>query len=275
MKLDLILENVRNKYSLGLLEESANISEKELLQGKILINESTMAVRQLLVEEGTMDAVKQNLEEAWTAALIQEFDMDDAQAAYDYAANGQAPTDALGQAATYAAKGVNAISGAASQVGNYIAQHGGNAAAQAYDQAQAREDIDATKAATQAAAQAAGQYVDQGVQSAAAAGQQVSDAVAPYIDQGVQATKDGLLTNGQAAAGLGVAGAGLALAGGRGKNLANDVRIGYKRENGTVGLGSGYGPNAHNMSQKIGRQAARAESGARAVGHKIAGMVRR
>lgn len=71
MKLDLILENVRNKYSLGLLEESSELSEKQLLQGKILINESTMAIRSMLVEEGTIETVKGSLEEAWTDAVIQ------------------------------------------------------------------------------------------------------------------------------------------------------------------------------------------------------------
>ncbi len=78
MKLDLILENVRNNYSLGLLEESESLSEKELLQGKILINESTMAIRSMLVEEGTIRAVQDVLEEAWSDAVL-----DAASSAYD------------------------------------------------------------------------------------------------------------------------------------------------------------------------------------------------
>jgi len=249
MKLDLILENVRNKYSLGLLEESANISEKELLQGKILINESTMYIRNLLVEEGVMNTVKQNLEEAWTAALIQEFDMDDAQAAYDYTQNG-APEGALDQAATYAAKGVNAVSDAANQAGDYIAQHGGNAVSNAYNHAQTREAIDQGAAAGQAAAKTAGQYVDQGVAAAT-----------PYVDQGVAAAQDGLLTNGQAAAGLAAAGTGLALAGGRGKSAVEGVKYGYKYPN-QAQLGS------FNKPKKIGVRLGQA-------GNKIAGMVRR
>lgn len=74
MKLDLILENVRNKYSLGLLEESEGLDEKQVLQGKILINESTMAIRDMLVENGVLDSVKTYLEEAWTDAVMQAAD---------------------------------------------------------------------------------------------------------------------------------------------------------------------------------------------------------
>jgi len=70
MKLDLILENVRNKYTMGLLEESS--SEKETLQGKIILHEATMSIRNMLIEEGTMQQVKDNLEEAWTAQMIEE-----------------------------------------------------------------------------------------------------------------------------------------------------------------------------------------------------------
>jgi len=72
MKLDLILENVRNKYTMGLLEESGNITETELLKGKILINESTMEIRKMLVEEGTLSEAREILEESWIEALIEE-----------------------------------------------------------------------------------------------------------------------------------------------------------------------------------------------------------
>ena len=72
MKLDLILENVRNKYNLGLLEESEGLDEKQLLEGKILITESTMAIRSMLVEEGTLTAAREILEEAWVDALLEE-----------------------------------------------------------------------------------------------------------------------------------------------------------------------------------------------------------
>jgi len=66
MKLDLILENIRSKYSLGLLEESSGeISEKELLKGKLLINESTMAIRKMLVEENGLQNVKNGLKNHW------------------------------------------------------------------------------------------------------------------------------------------------------------------------------------------------------------------
>ena len=82
MKLDLILENIRNKYSLGLLEESENLTEKEMLQGKIIINESTMKIRSMLVEEGTINGVHQVLQEAWSIALIEESEKGKAYDAY-------------------------------------------------------------------------------------------------------------------------------------------------------------------------------------------------
>ncbi len=72
MKLDLILENTRNKYSLGLLEESAGISEQDVLKGKIMINEATMTIRKLLIEEGVMDSVKDLLQENFTGYLLEE-----------------------------------------------------------------------------------------------------------------------------------------------------------------------------------------------------------
>lgn len=71
MKLDLILENVRNKYNLGLLEEST-LSELEVLKGRIMINESTMNIRKMLVEEGTIDTIKSFLEESWSYELYEE-----------------------------------------------------------------------------------------------------------------------------------------------------------------------------------------------------------
>ena len=77
MKLDLILENVRNSYTLNLLEESSvqGIDEKEVLMGKMLINESTMMVRRILVEEGVMEDVKLVLENTF-AQIIEEFSFD-------------------------------------------------------------------------------------------------------------------------------------------------------------------------------------------------------
>ncbi len=65
MKLDLVLENTRNQYNLGLLEESDGLDEKTVLQGKILINESIMQIRKMLVEEGTIVAVQNLLQESW------------------------------------------------------------------------------------------------------------------------------------------------------------------------------------------------------------------
>ena len=60
MKLDLILENIRNTATLNLLEESSaiNADEKEVLKGKIFINESTVMLRGLLIEENVMETVK-------------------------------------------------------------------------------------------------------------------------------------------------------------------------------------------------------------------------
>jgi len=77
MKLDLILENVRNKYTMGLLEESTGMDEAMVLKGKLLINESTMDIRNMLVEEGTIENVKELLTEAWVAKVIEEFEMSD------------------------------------------------------------------------------------------------------------------------------------------------------------------------------------------------------
>ena len=77
MKLDLILENVRNGYTLNLLEESAvhGVDEREVIMGKMLINESTMMVRRILVEEGVMENVKALLENTF-AQIIEEFTFD-------------------------------------------------------------------------------------------------------------------------------------------------------------------------------------------------------
>ena len=73
MKLDLILENVRNSYTLNLLEESSThgVDEREVIKGKMLINESTMMVRRILVEEGLMQNVKVLLENTF-AQIIEE-----------------------------------------------------------------------------------------------------------------------------------------------------------------------------------------------------------
>jgi len=68
MKLDLILENIKNKYSLGLLEESS-LTEIQQLKGKILINESIMNIRKMLVEEGTIISVQNYLQETWEEVL--------------------------------------------------------------------------------------------------------------------------------------------------------------------------------------------------------------
>lgn len=105
MKLDLILENVRNRYNLGLLEESEGLDEKTLLQGKILINESTMAIRSMLVEEGTIVSVQNILEEAWTDAVI-----DAANSAYD---DGAEAIDSVAGGVQGAAHGIAGVGGLA------------------------------------------------------------------------------------------------------------------------------------------------------------------
>ena len=71
MKLDLILENVKNKYTMGLLEES-DLPEIDLLKGKILINESVMTVRSMLVEGGLIESTKTILEESFVNTIIEE-----------------------------------------------------------------------------------------------------------------------------------------------------------------------------------------------------------
>lgn len=71
MKLDLILENVKNKYTMGLLEEST-LSEMDTLKGKVLINESVIQIRSMLVEEGEISNVQNILEEAWSQAILEE-----------------------------------------------------------------------------------------------------------------------------------------------------------------------------------------------------------
>ena len=72
MKLDLVLENVKNTYNLGLLEESDSLSEKEVLKGKILINESISMIRKMLIEEGTMAQVQETIHEAYAYAIMDE-----------------------------------------------------------------------------------------------------------------------------------------------------------------------------------------------------------
>ena len=71
MKLDLILENIKNKYTMGLLEESHGLAESDIRRCKITINESIMSIRNMLVEEGTIVAVQQVLEEAWIGEILE------------------------------------------------------------------------------------------------------------------------------------------------------------------------------------------------------------
>lgn len=78
MKLDLILENIRNQYTLGLLEEStgARLDEKTVLKGKMLINESTMELRKILIQEGVLADVRAMLADRF-ARVIEEATWED------------------------------------------------------------------------------------------------------------------------------------------------------------------------------------------------------
>jgi len=142
MKLDLVLENTRNQYNLGLLEESDGLDEKTVLQGKILINESIMQVRKMLVEEGTIGAVQSMLEESWADAIKQGY----------------------GQA-TKAVQGVSKPGVAASmgQKAGYVASE-----AAAPVQAQAQQTAQAVKQAPAQAAQAVSNSATQAGQQASA-----------------------------------------------------------------------------------------------------------
>ena len=198
MKLDLILENIRMQYSLGLLEESESMSEKELLKGKILINESVMNIRSMLVEEGTIQAVQNVLEEAWTDAVMQAAnaatgedagDAVDAPVDASVAAPVAAPSYA-DQAQGYVNQASDAVQGYANQAGdaaNQVIAAGQGYANQAGDAVQGY--------ANQASAAAA---------PAIAAGQQMGQQA---ID--TAAADKGYITRQQALTGAGLAGAGL------------------------------------------------------------------
>ena len=71
-KLDLILENIRNKYNLEMLEETTlGLTEKDILSGKILINESTMLVQDMLVNQGILSETRQLIGQLFQEALVQ------------------------------------------------------------------------------------------------------------------------------------------------------------------------------------------------------------
>lgn len=119
MKLDLILENVRNSYTLNLLEESSThgVDEREVIKGKMLINESTMMVRRILVEEGVMQNVKALLENTF-AQIIEESIFGD----WEPASEEQIMNNSAAENAT------NRVSSAIGQnnaaIGNYLAPAG-------------------------------------------------------------------------------------------------------------------------------------------------------
>ena len=119
MKLDLILENVRNGYTLNLLEESSihGVDEREVIKGKMLINESTMMVRKILVEEGLMQDVKVLLENTF-AQIIEESIFGD----WEPASEEQIMNNSAAENAT------NRVSSAIGQnntaIGNYLAPAG-------------------------------------------------------------------------------------------------------------------------------------------------------
>lgn len=125
MKLDLILENIRNSYTLNLLEESSatNVSEVEVLKGKKLINESTMMLRKILIQEGVMEDVKavissrfrSILEESifgdWQPATEEEIQASSDAAAARIAANHQAIADSVKNAGNAVVNGFKYVNG--------------------------------------------------------------------------------------------------------------------------------------------------------------------
>ena len=218
MKIDLVLENIRIKYTMGLLEESDGMDERSVLAGKMLINESTMAIRKMLVEEGTMEAVKSILEENWTAALIQEFDVDNIGGALQGAINSSTAQDLMNKAAPVVSNAVeaatpvvqNAVEAANDAVNPSLYDQGVQAVQGAYNQA---------APAVQNAYNQAGQVVDQGVQAVRGA---ATDAYNTGHQAGV-ATRDALQDPTNAA--LAGAGAG-AVTGVAGAAVANRLRAG-------------------------------------------------
>jgi len=196
MKLDLILENVRNRYSLGLLEESEGLGEKEVLQGKIMITEATMNLRKMLVEEGVLAQARNLLEEAWTDALTTA-----AQAVGD---NVEDAGEDVRQVALEKLGGVDQA--AAEQQANEAAAQ---AAKTVYDGTidSKLEDARANFSTN------VGHLKDQAAQAVAP----VAQAAAPYVDQAAQVantpvqTPAGQYTAGELAAmGVGAVGAGAA-----------------------------------------------------------------
>lgn len=95
MNIDLILENIRNQYTLGLIEESTieGLDEKTVLKGKMLINESTMELRKMLIQEGVIADVRAMLHDGF-ARVIEESEFDDL---INYSDNAQARADLQGQ----------------------------------------------------------------------------------------------------------------------------------------------------------------------------------
>jgi len=60
-----ICESVRDEYLLTALEESENLSEKEILKMKKFLNESLNRIEKMLVEEGYVELGKAMIEEAF------------------------------------------------------------------------------------------------------------------------------------------------------------------------------------------------------------------
>ena len=195
MKIDLILENIRNQYTLGLIEESTieGLDEKIVLKGKMLINESTMELRKMLIQEGVMNDVRSMLHNSF-ARIIEESEFDDL---INYSDNAQARADLQSQLdaknAAYAdldAKYNNTIDAKyinpAIAAGQNVADQARAAANEAYGQA---------RTAIQPGIDAAGQAYDQartaiqpGIDAAGQAYDQARAAAQPAVDAYNRAT---------------------------------------------------------------------------------------
>lgn len=64
MKLDTILESVREDYLMKVLEEGTT-TELDTLRTKKFLRESTQEIRKILIQEGVMDSVKNHLQNNW------------------------------------------------------------------------------------------------------------------------------------------------------------------------------------------------------------------
>lgn len=146
MKLDLILESIRDEYMIQVLEEG-EVTELESLKTKRFLNESIKAVRGMLVEEGIMGSVKNHLANNWkkyaagaaTAAAVGNPYSQDAintaahSAAADPAGYGQSVVDGGQALAGDAAQAIQGAAGQAATAAQPYVDQAGQMAGQAAD----------------------------------------------------------------------------------------------------------------------------------------------